>query len=142
MNSIDILKQHNLKVTKPREAILDLLHNSKRGIDAETIKNELQKTDLFVNLSTIYRALETFEGLKIVEKFDLGDKRYNYILKKHDHLHRFKCEACKKDFELECPMSKIEELIAKETGFVVTNHHIELSGICKDCQKKLQEENE
>lgn len=135
MEPTEILRGHGLKVTKPRTAILELLVNNEHGLDAEKIKKTIEKDKLFIDLSTVYRTLDTFESKGIVSKFDLGDKKYNYKIKLHTHSHNLECEICGKNFDLECPMNIFEDMITKETGFYLTNHKIELKGVCKNCQE-------
>lgn len=137
-----ILKNHGLKITKPRLAILELLYKNERGLDAESIKLKIQEDDLYIDLSTVYRTLETFYNNNIVSRFDLGDKKYNYKIKVHNHVHNLQCEICGKNYDLECPMNLIEELITKETGFSLTSHKIELKGICRECQEKFPDEHQ
>jgi Fe2+ or Zn2+ uptake regulation protein len=33
-------------------------------------------------------------------------------------------------------MKQIEDLITKETGFHLTEHHLEMKGICRECMAK------
>jgi Fe2+ or Zn2+ uptake regulation protein len=139
MDSVTILKNYGLKVTKPRAAILDILSRSDHGLDAESIRDEAELSDLFINLSTVYRTLELLGSLGVIEKFDLGEKKYNYVLRKATHIHSLTCEICNKTVDLDCPMIKIEELISKETGFSIMEHHLELKGICRECSQKLSD---
>lgn len=138
MDSAQLLKSYGLKVTKPREAILNILSHSDHGLDAENIRDEAEKHDLFINLSTVYRTLEVLGNLGIIEKFDLGEKKYNYVLRKDMHRHTLTCELCHKSVDLNCPMIKIEELITRETGFSIVEHNLELKGICRECSEKLK----
>ena len=139
MNYQEVLKGHGLKVTKPRVAVLELLYKNEHGLDAETIKNTIEKDNLYIDLSTVYRTLDTFVSKGLLTKFDLGDKKYNYKIKAHNHSHHLECEVCGKSFDLECPMNVIEEIITKETGFYLTNHKIEFKGVCKNCQESKED---
>ena len=140
MDYSEILRGHGLKITKPRTAILDVLHRNDHGLDAEQIRSLVEEDSLYIDLSTVYRTLDTFVSKGIVSKFDLGDKKYNYKIKHHNHSHKIECEVCGDSFELDCPMNMVEEMISKETGFYLTNHRIEFKGVCKNCQEA--EENE
>lgn len=37
-----------------------------------------------------------------------------------------------------CPIGQIEELIKRQTGFTLTEHNIEIKGICEACKKTSQ----
>ncbi|SDI94811.1 Fur family transcriptional regulator [Proteiniclasticum ruminis] len=136
MNTIEILKKHSIKVTKPRMAIYELLEKEHTGIGADYIYSTLLKENLSINLSTVYRTLELFEEKNLIQKYDLGEKKYNFSLIRHGHHHIVECDSCHKVINLDCPMKQIEDLITKETGFHLTEHHLELKGICKDCLEK------
>ena len=136
MNTTEILKKHSIKVTKPRMAIYELLEKEHTGIGADYIYSTLQKENLSINLSTVYRTLELFEEKNLIQKYDLGEKKYNFSLIRHGHHHIVECDSCHKVINLDCHMKQIEDLITKETGFHLTEHHLELKGICKDCLEK------
>ncbi len=136
MNTIEILKKHAIKVTKPRVAIYELLEKEHTGIGADYIYSTLLKENLSINLSTVYRTLELFEEKNLIQKYDLGEKKYNFSLIRHGHHHIVECDSCHKVINLDCPMKQIEDLITKETGFHLTEHHLELKGICRDCLEK------
>lgn len=140
MNREEILRSYGLKVTKPRETILKIIMESTEAIDAESIKNAVAGEDLVINLSTVYRTLDLYHELGLVEKFDMGDNKYHYSMKEYHHDHALTCDLCHKIVHMECPMTNIEKQIAKETGFSITRHHLELGGLCKDCASKEEKE--
>lgn len=139
MENYEILKKFDIKITKPRQMIYEVLLKSHEGRSAEEIKDEVEVQGVFINLSTVYRTLELFENLGLIEKYDSNESKYKYLIKKNDHHHTIICDLCKKHVEIDCPMVKIEDLIRSETGFQVLEHHLELKGICKDCKKLLKE---
>lgn len=135
MSTIDILKKHHIKVTKPRVAIYDILEKEMQGIQADTLYQKCLDQQISLNLSTVYRTLELFEEKNLLQKYDLGEKKYNFSLIRHGHHHIVECDHCHKVINLDCPMKQIEDLITKETGFHLTEHHLELKGICKECRQ-------
>lgn len=140
MKTGDILRKLEIKITKPREMIYEIISESEEGLDAETIKGISEEQGLFVNLSTVYRTLELYEKLGIIEKYDTGHNKYKYFLRKDSHGHSIECEVCGKNIEIDCPMTKIEEYIKDETGFEVLEHHLELKGVCKECRLGLKKD--
>lgn len=139
MNTSDKLRNLDIKVTKPRITIYDILQKEDKGLNAEDIYNLCKKEDLYINLSTVYRTLDLFENKNIIRKYDLGDNKYNYSFNQDDHHHTLECESCLKKLDLDCPMQQIEDLISKDTGFKLTDHKLELKGICRECLEKLNE---
>lgn len=139
MDEKDCLKNNNINITKGRLAILRAMDKNPTAVSAELLLNECEDMGIKIDLSTIYRNLELLEEKGIIEKFDLGYGKYNFILRKDDHRHKhiLKCEMCKKLVEIDCPMLQIEEIIKDKTGFTLVNHELKINGICKECRKAI-----
>ncbi|WP_027632278.1 Fur family transcriptional regulator [Clostridium hydrogeniformans] len=136
MKVIEILGKHNIKMTKARVNIYNIIGEEDKAINAEEIYKKCLDQGLNINLSTVYRTLELFEEKGLIEKFDLGTGYYNFSLKKHDHKHLLECSLCHKEIELTCPMKQIEELVRNTTGFVLVEHELKMKGLCKDCSNE------
>lgn len=136
MDCREYLRKYKIKVTKGRINILDIITNSKDAISADAIYEKCRQRDIKIDLSTIYRTLELFFEKQIVDKFDLGHGKYNYILKEKEHRHTIECSLCHKEVEIDCPMIQIEEIIKSKTGFTLVDHELKVKAICKECQKK------
>ncbi|WP_032120757.1 Fur family transcriptional regulator [Clostridium amazonitimonense] len=135
MNTIDLLKDSSIKVTKARVVIFNIIKDSEDVLTADYIRSKCLENKININLSTVYRTLELFEDKDIIEKFDLGEGKYNYVLKKHKHNHVLECSLCHKEVELQCPMQQIEELVKNKTGFTLIEHELKMKGICDQCKK-------
>ena len=129
------LKDFNLKYTKAREKILRLLESSTDPLSAFDMFYLLD--DKTINLSTIYRTLQTFEEKGMIIKDVRVDHKCVYTIKKAHHNHILICTKCNKKIYLNtCPFHEVYENIYDETGFLVNDHNMELYGICKECQIK------
>lgn len=133
------LKSNCLKVTKGRLAILEVLTSSEKSITAEAVFEECKKKNIRINLSTIYRCLESFEEKGMVDKFSLKDGVCSYKLKGEEHKHLLRCSICHKEIEVACPLKQVEEIVQNETGFTVTDHNLVMEGICENCKNKNQD---
>lgn len=136
MDYANFLRKNHIKVTRARISILNILSNCEDSIDADYIFKQCRNKGLNVNLSTVYRNLEILLEKGIINKFDLGNGKYNYKLKSFQHKHKIKCDLCKKEVEIECPMPQVEEIIKNTTGFSLVHHELRITGICNDCKKK------
>jgi Fur family peroxide stress response transcriptional regulator len=83
------LKNHNLKVTPQRVAVLEALNNLKDHPTADNIKEYVVKNHPNIAVGTIYKTLETFveKGLVKKVKTERDFMRYDAILEKHHHLY-------------------------------------------------------
>ncbi len=129
------LANFGLKETKTRRKILTLLENSKEPMTAEDIFKVLLEDE--INLSTVYRTLNSFISRNLISKEIRQDgiAVYHYITSEHHHV--LICTKCnKKIFLDDCPYQEIDRSIYEKTGFSIKHHNIELYGLCKDCQNK------
>lgn len=132
----EIFKEKNIKATKSRIEIYNILNSSIDSISVEYIYNLCKENGLKTNLSTVYRTLDLFYSKDIVYKFDLGEGKYSYSLKRESHKHILKCSICDREIEVSCPMKQVEELLKNQTGFTLTEHFLVLKGICDNCNKR------
>jgi Fur family ferric uptake transcriptional regulator len=132
------LKKAGLKVTLPRLKILEILEKSKdHHLSAEDVYRVLLESGDDIGLATVYRVLTQFEeaGLIVRHRFE-GDHsvfELDHGLH-HDHLVCVKCGNVQ-EFVDQIIEDRQEE-IAKQAGYFITDHSLNIYGICKHCQKK------
>lgn len=134
MESQEFLKSKNIKITKGRLEILDILKGAECSLSAENIYAMSREKNVNINLSTVYRTLELFEEKQITEKITLTDGVFAYKLKKKTHRHLLRCDVCHKEIDIPCPMGQIEEIVRNETGFTLTEHDLIMKGVCRECR--------
>ncbi len=135
----DILKRSGLKNTKHRNSILEILENSRHPLTAEQIFVKLLSLKISINLSSVYRTLDTLISKGMLVKSTLsGDNKALFELNRQEHKHNLICFGCRKIIPVDgCPLAGYENLLKEKTGFDVTGHKLEIYGYCQDCQKKL-----
>lgn len=94
-----------------------------------------------MNVSTVYRTLNTLTEKKILIRSVRQDGKAYYSLAKKDHSHRLVCDLCGKVIPVDtCPLSELEETLQQKTGFRITGHSLEFTGLCPECSKKDTDE--
>lgn len=132
----NILKSADLKQTKKRNLILSVLESAQTALTVEEIA-ELASKDLKINISTIYRALNTLAEKDIVIKTLYQDGKTYFEINNHTHRHSLICTKCNKKVNIDiCPLEPIENNLAAKTGYTITGHNLEIYGTCPDCQEK------
>ncbi|MDU3153851.1 MAG: Fur family transcriptional regulator [Anaerococcus hydrogenalis] len=134
MNFLNLLRNKNIRVTEKRRIILEKIIENNDPISAEEILEKLKNDKINLDLSTIYRNLNTLEEVGLLLKNTNLDGISYFQLNTNDHKHFITCMSCNKKFIVEnCPIHEVE----KETGFIIKGHSFEFTGICPNCQKKL-----
>ena len=142
MTSLSLaLKEHGLKATAPRLAVLEALGGesghaprSAQDIHAALMKNAAAKKS-GMDLVTVYRTLASFEKAGIVKRVDLRGDSVLYELN-DEHHHHIVCTNCGtvEDFEM-CDMEALTKKIAQKSKKFTTirEHTLELFGVCTQC---------
>ncbi|ARJ55819.1 Fur family transcriptional regulator [Campylobacter cuniculorum] len=136
-----ILRQGGLKYTKQREVLLKTLYNSDIHYTPESLYMEIKRNepDLNVGIATVYRTLNLLEEAEMVTSISFGSAGKKYELANKPHHDHMICKNCGKIIEFENQtIERQQSLIAKEHGFKLTGHLMQLYGICSDCNHKAK----
>ena len=132
------IKNAGLKVTLPRVKILMFLESSdQRHCSAEDIYKALMETNEEIGLATVYRVLTQFESVGLVTRHHFEGGQAVFELNRgehHDHLVCIKCGAIE-EFN-DDTIEEQQEKIADKKGFLITDHSLNIYGVCPDCQSK------
>lgn len=132
---MDVYKKFGIKKTKSRDMILKELEKIDNPICCEDLYNILSSNNS-INLTTVYRNLNTFYKLGIVSKFVNDDNTAYYALANKSHKHYIICNNCQKKIELDsCPIN-LESIDLH--GFKPTSHILEIHGLCEKCAKIIK----
>lgn len=129
------LKKAGLKVTLPRLKILHILENPNyQHISAEDVYRTLLESGEDVGLATIYRVLTQFEEAGLVTRHNFEGGHSVFELSQGEHHDHIVCVRCGKVEEfLDEVIEKRQEVIAKKSNFKITDHSLNIYGICADC---------
>ena len=132
----DVLKSVSMKATKKRIMILESVRTSPSPVTAEDIYEKLSQS-LDISLSTVYRALNAMSDKGIIIKAVRQDGKTYFHFNDHQHKHELICSVCHRSVDVDdCPFDEISRKIAQKTGFVITGHNMEFTGICPNCAGK------
>ena len=127
-----LLKKDGASLTKPRKIIFDNLQGQKPQNMQQIVNGANGKVDR----ATVYRTMELFERLGIVQRIAIGWKhKFELSDVFVGHHHHFHCTNCDRTFTLPSnPMleTMIDTMSAK-TGYSPRGHQLEIYGLCKKC---------
>jgi len=133
-----LLKKNNLKFTIQREVILETLYNSDEHLTPESLHHLIQEQqpDLKTGIATVYRTLALLEESSMVTSLSFGAQGKKYELgakEHHDHLICTECGTITEFVDEE--IEKRQHDITDELGFKMSDHSMQIYGICKNCQQ-------
>jgi len=115
-----------MRMTSQRKAILAYLETTRQPKSAEMIHHALSKHKM--NLSTVYRTLDTFFDNGLISKSTLDNTTYYYLNQK-DHHHYMICLKCHRMLEIDCQT---------QHDFFITHHDLTIYGYCSSCRKDME----
>ena len=139
-NHIELLKNHNIKITQQRLEILHYLDSHHTHPTADEIYQDLVKKYPSLSKTTVYNNLETLTNEGIIQQLTICPSEHRYDFNKEMH-HHFICKQCGRIYDVYFPCPNIE-IIKKDimkSGHKVEEIHGYFRGICKECLKKREE---
>jgi Fur family transcriptional regulator, ferric uptake regulator len=132
-DALELLRGRGLRVTTARRAVLVALLDAHGHLRAEDLAAVVQGRHPDIHLSTVYRALETFEEVGLVTHVHLGHGPSTYHLADQLHHHAV-CEVCGRVVELpDDVLDGVAARVRDEFGFEVDARHFALAGRCAGC---------
>ncbi|GGI83932.1 ferric iron uptake transcriptional regulator [Legionella impletisoli] len=132
------LKEVGLKITMPRLKVLQILEQFRdHHVSAEEIYKALLDMGEDVGLATVYRVLSQFESAGLVHRHNFEGGYSVYELSQGEHHDHLVCVKCGRVEEfLDEIIEKRQAMIAERAQFKMTDHSLNIYGLCVDCQKK------
>jgi Fur family ferric uptake transcriptional regulator len=136
-NFRSFLTAQGLKSTSQRDVILDEFLRAGEHLSTEELYLRLREQHPHIGYATVHRALKLFAECGIAEPRHFGDGQTRYESstgeKHHDHLI---CTDCGAIVEFEnLQIEALQDSVARQHGFQITRHRLELYGRCRQCQK-------
>lgn len=133
----DYIASKGLKQTRQRDVITGIFFSPPhRHYRIEEVLEKSRKQDSSISYATVYRTLLMLceAGLATQRHFGKGQSLFEQVVDcHHDHLI---CTDCGTIIEFENDeIENLQEKVARKHGFKLTQHRMELYGLCAKCQK-------
>ncbi|MRI83041.1 MAG: transcriptional repressor [Nitratiruptor sp.] len=131
----DKIRRRGLKHSQQREEILKVLFHAKGHLTPEEIYARLRTSG--IGLATIYRTLALLEEEEMVRSISFDNEGRRYELNRgghHDHLICLGCGAIVEFYDE--ALEQLQEKIARQAGFTLITHQLNLYGLCATCRLK------
>ncbi|MGM4979730.1 MULTISPECIES: Fur family transcriptional regulator [Rhizobium] len=126
----ELCAERGMRMTEQRRVIARIIETSEDHPDVEELYRRSVKVDAKISISTVYRTVKLFEDAGLLARHDFRDGRSRYETvpeEHHDHLIDLKSGEV---IEFHSPeIEALQERIAREHGFKLVDHRLELYGI-------------
>jgi Fur family ferric uptake transcriptional regulator len=126
----DLCAERGMRMTEQRRVIARILDGAEDHPDVEELYRRSVKVDAKISISTVYRTVKMFEDAGIIERHDFREGRARYETvpdEHHDHLIDLKTGTVIEFHSAE--IEALQERIAREHGFRLVDHRLELYGV-------------
>ena len=134
--TIESLRRKGFRITKGREALVEILCKRPRPLSALEVQRELTRRGLTINKTTVYRELDFLVTQGFATRIDLLDGQKRYEQAQPGHHHHLVCTGCRSItcIDMCSGLGALERQIQSSHKFVVRDHVLEFFGICVNCR--------
>jgi Fur family transcriptional regulator, ferric uptake regulator len=133
----DEARQRGVRWTNQRQAIVDCFVASGEHLSVEELHRRARAVDPTVSAATVYRTVNLLVELGIAHKrhFGTASATFEVAFQRHHHDHLV-CTGCGtiQEFHRDT-IERLQEDVAREYGFTLADHRMELYGLCAACQQ-------
>ena len=107
------------------------------NIDAKEIYRRANERDSKISIATVYRSLQLFREMGLVDERRLGQVCCCYEIKRSGEHHHLVCRGCGRIIDIESPL--IQQLVIevrRQNKFHVTRAELCLEGYCEECEER------
>ncbi len=134
MKIAEVLRQNGFKVTPQRLAVYEAIHGNTTHPNAEAIYAKLQPHYPSMSLATVYKTMEIFAKIGVVQILQCGEDahRYDYNTTQHAHI---RCVKCNRVVDVNIDENALAKQATEQSGFTIEGVSLSFTGLCPDCEK-------
>ncbi len=138
----NLIREAGHRLTPQRQLLLDLLRAQKSFLDAEQIYALAAKHEGDTSLATVYRTLQLFVELGLVEAryLDPEHKREYYRIARGLEYHYLTCRGCGAMVPVDPDIiQEVSVRWASDHGLTLLTAHACYTGYCVECTRQRQQ---
>lgn len=130
------LNSAGLRVTNQRALLLDIIRQGGGHLDAFELYRRARKKQPRLSLSTVYRALQKFKKLGLVEEVHFDENHHHYEVKPSAEHHHLVCLGCGRVIEFNYPLARqVKQNLPEAKDFDITGTEVRMTGYCSQCRQ-------
>jgi len=135
----ETLGRRGLRLTGARQRVADMLEKRRGTFTAADLLEDASRSDAAVGRATVFRSLDLFTELGLLERIDLPTGDHAYVVCEPVHHHHVVCSVCGRQTEVEdAGVQAIVAEMERQTGYRIDRHRLELYGTCAACRSAEQ----
>ena len=132
------LRGSGRKATPQRLSILQAVDEMQSQFTPRQLYVCLQKKHPNIGIVTVYRTLKLLDESGLVCRMGYSGGSQSYARRPREHHHHLVCTGCNKVVDVAaCGLGQLEKKLARDTGFAISDHHLEFMGLCRQCQRPV-----
>jgi Fe2+ or Zn2+ uptake regulation protein len=129
------LQENGYRLTAARRAVVETVQKSTQALTPLEIFDAARKKYRALGLVSVYRTLEKLEELHVIQRVHQPQGCQAFISASSGHEHLLLCQSCGKvNFFEGDDLDALIKSISKKTGYKVSEHWLQLFGLCANCQ--------
>lgn len=133
MNYESLLREHRLKVTPQRFAILSLM-NEYGHISVDDMYREIKKEFSSISLATMYKNINAMLEVSLIKEVKIPQQKSRFEIVKAPHGHLL-CEKCGAFSDIEIEMDTLMSDVSKKSDYQLFETSLVFCGICPVCRQ-------
>ncbi len=131
------LSAHGLRLTRQRRAVLDVVLAAPATMSPIQVFDAARELCPELGLTTVYRTLDVLSDVGALRRVHGLDHCEGFVAASAAHGHTIVCETCGRTTEFtECDMKGMVAAAGQQTGYVITDHFLQLTGLCPRCARQ------
>ena len=130
----ELLRRHDLRVTRPRIAVLTAVHDHPHA-DTHSIIDHVREQLPEVSHQAVYDVLAALTRAGLLRRIQPQGSVARYEARVDDNHHHLVCRACGAVADVDCAVGATPCLTASEDrGYVIDEAEVIFWGLCPECQ--------
>ncbi len=132
---LDQLQENGYRLTEARRTVVHLIAGASRALTPLEVFEKARKKNPALGLVSVYRTLEKLEELHLIQRVHQPGGCQAFIAASQGHEHLLLCKRCGETAFFEGDdLDALIQSISKKTGYQVSEHWLQLFGLCRACQ--------
>jgi len=129
------LQDNGYRLTGARQAVVEIIAASQRALTPVEVYDAARDQYPALGLVTVYRTLEKLEELGLIQRVHQPKGCQAFITAGKGHQHLLLCSKCGRTTLFEGDdLDQFIKSIAHKTGYQITEHWLQLFGLCENCR--------